>query len=189
MSRATNYVVVIELSIFHHWQLDWQIPDETRKENHDCNNTMEPKSLWSRIQIFVFIRLVFCCHNCSDLLWEIFFANFANSRPSASNFKSFSQSLAQFFLTLGQNNFGNKIQFLSHQGLLWHHFVTSKTCLNSSATEYEEETCDLACETNFHTIVAAVVWCATIFRIQRMNPHFASKEIQIEKSGIALIPK
>ena len=65
-------------------------------------------------------------------------------------------------------------------------FCDTKTCLNSSATEYEEETCDLACETNFHTIVVAlaVVWCATIFRIQRMNPHFASKEIQIEKSGM-----
>ena len=33
----------------------------------------------------------------------------ANSRPSASNFKSFSRSLEQFFLTVGQNNFGNKI--------------------------------------------------------------------------------
>ena len=36
---------------------------------------------------------------------------FANSRPSASNFKSFSRSLEQFFLTVGQNNFGNKIPF------------------------------------------------------------------------------
>ena len=35
--------------------------------------------------------------------------NFANSRPSASNFKNFSRSLEQFFLTVGQNNFGNKI--------------------------------------------------------------------------------
>ena len=34
---------------------------------------------------------------------------FENSRPSASNFKSFSRSLDQFFLTVGQNNFGNKI--------------------------------------------------------------------------------
>ena len=34
---------------------------------------------------------------------------FENSRPSASNFKSFSRSLEQFFLTVGQNNFGNKI--------------------------------------------------------------------------------
>ena len=40
--------------------------------------------------------------------------NFANSRPSASNFKSFSRSLEKFFLTaVGQNNFGNKIPFLN----------------------------------------------------------------------------
>ena len=36
-----------------------------------------------------------------------------SSQPSASNFKSFSRSLEQFFLTVGQNNFGNKIPFLS----------------------------------------------------------------------------
>ena len=42
--------------------------------------------------------------NCSSDL-----KNFANSRPSALNFKSFSRSVEQFFLTLGQNNFGNKI--------------------------------------------------------------------------------
>ena len=38
--------------------------------------------------------------------------NFENSRPSVSNFKSFSRSLEQSFLTVGQNNFGNKIPFL-----------------------------------------------------------------------------
>ena len=37
---------------------------------------------------------------------------FINSRSSASNFKSFSRSIEQFFLTVGQNNFGNKIPFL-----------------------------------------------------------------------------
>ena len=36
---------------------------------------------------------------------------FANSRVSETNFKSFSRSLEQFFLTVAQNNFGNKIQF------------------------------------------------------------------------------
>ena len=42
--------------------------------------------------------------NCSsDLKY------FANSHPSASNFKSFSRSLEHFFLTEGQNNFENKI--------------------------------------------------------------------------------
>ena len=35
--------------------------------------------------------------------------NFANSRPSASNLNIFSRSLEQFFITVGQNNFGNKI--------------------------------------------------------------------------------
>ena len=38
----------------------------------------------------------------------------AISRPSASNFKSFSRSLEQFFLTVGQNNFGNKIPLINY---------------------------------------------------------------------------
>ena len=44
--------------------------------------------------------------NCSSDL-----KNFANSRPSASNSKSFSRSLEHFFLTVGQNNFGKKMPF------------------------------------------------------------------------------
>ena len=32
-----------------------------------------------------------------------------NSQPSVSNFKIFSRSLEQFFLTVGQNNFDKKI--------------------------------------------------------------------------------
>ena len=35
---------------------------------------------------------------------------FTNSRPSASNFQVFDH-LEQFFLSLYQNNFGNKIEF------------------------------------------------------------------------------
>ena len=53
--------------------------------------------------------------NCSSDL-----KNFANSRPSASNFKSFSWSLEHFFLTVGQNNFGNKIPLLD-----WCHWKPS----------------------------------------------------------------
>ena len=43
---------------------------------------------------------------------------FENSPPSASDLKSFSRSLEQFFLTVGQNNYGNKIPlyFLFCQG-------------------------------------------------------------------------
>ena len=47
--------------------------------------------------------------NCSDLLDMRYLKNFANSRPSAWNFKSFSLSLGYFFSQVGQNNFGNKI--------------------------------------------------------------------------------
>ena len=45
--------------------------------------------------------------NCSSDL-----KNFANSWPSASNFKRFSRSLKHFFRTVGQNNFCNKIPVL-----------------------------------------------------------------------------
>ena len=59
-------------------------------------------------------KKAFCCQklfrlftvwiNCSDDL-----KNFTYSSPSATNFKCFSRSLEQFFLTVGQNNCGNKI--------------------------------------------------------------------------------
>ena len=42
--------------------------------------------------------------NCSTYLKK-----FANSRPSASNFKGSLDHPNSFFLTVGQNNFGNKI--------------------------------------------------------------------------------
>ena len=48
--------------------------------------------------------------NCSSDLKK-----FANSRPSSSNLQSFSRSIEFFFLTVGQNNFGNKIQFFHLQ--------------------------------------------------------------------------
>ena len=58
--------------------------------------------------------------NCSDLFTNCSsdLKSIANSRPSASNFKNFSRSLEQFFLTVGQNNFGNKIP-LPFQKLSW----------------------------------------------------------------------
>ena len=47
--------------------------------------------------------------NVSDL------KNLANSWPSVSNFKFFSRSLEQLFLIVGQNNFGNKILFITYE--------------------------------------------------------------------------
>ena len=66
---------------------------------------------------------------------------FENSRLSASNFKSFSRSLEQFFLTVAQNNFGNKIPilliilyckqhrnkvYLAKANIIWHFDFTSR---------------------------------------------------------------
>ena len=53
-------------------------------------------------------------YHCACIVWINCSSDlkiFANSQPSASNFKSFSRSLEHFFLTVGQNNFSNKIQF------------------------------------------------------------------------------
>ena len=53
--------------------------------------------------------------NCSDLsLFEYCSSDlkiFANSWPSVLNFKIFSRSLVQFYLKVGQNNFGDKMSF------------------------------------------------------------------------------
>ena len=55
-------------------------------------------------------------HSVSKIGLTIYCLNklFQWSRPSALNFKSFSQSQGQLFLTVGQNNFGNKIPDLSN---------------------------------------------------------------------------
>ena len=52
--------------------------------------------------------------NCSSDL-----KNVANSWPSASHFKSFSRSPEQFFLRVGQNNFGNKIPISGTNGFCY----------------------------------------------------------------------
>ena len=71
--------------------------------------------------------------NCSSDL-----KNFENSRPSASNFKSFSQSLEQFFLTVAQNNFGNKITLLKSQNIIILFFdrISSPPLIVSSRLAY-----------------------------------------------------
>ena len=44
---------------------------------------------------------------------------FANSRPSAKNFKSFSRSLEQLFITVGQNNFERKSLSFDRVNIPW----------------------------------------------------------------------
>ena len=52
------------------------------------------------------------------MIWTIF----ANSRPSSLNFKTFSRTLEQFFLTVGQNNFGDKIPYFLPE-FVWENLV------------------------------------------------------------------
>ena len=79
--------------------------------NSSCSNLLDLRNLQEQVKkAFCYQKLFWpftVWINCSSDL-----KIFENSRPSALNFKSFSRSLEQFFLTVGQNNFGNKIPFL-----------------------------------------------------------------------------
>ena len=80
--------------------------------NSNCSNSLDIRNLQEQIKkAFSYQKLFWPSTvwiNCSSDP-----KNLTNSRPSASNFNSFSRSLEQFFLTVGQNNFSNKIPFLS----------------------------------------------------------------------------
>ena len=67
--------------------------------------------------------------------------NFGNSWPSASTFKSFSRSLEQLFLRVGQNNFGNKIPFLT--SLVCVYVCGKNTYANSKNLHQENLSCDI----------------------------------------------
>ena len=90
---------------------DFLIPIIFSNLNYNCSNFFYVRNLQEQVKkAFCYQKLFWpftVWINCSSDL-----KNFANSRPSASNFKSFFRSLEQFFLTVGQNNFGNKIPFL-----------------------------------------------------------------------------
>ena len=74
----------------------------------NCSNLLDLRNLQEQVKkAFCYQQLFWpftVRRNCSSGL-----KIFANSQPSASNFKKNSRSLEQFFLTVGQNNFGNKI--------------------------------------------------------------------------------
>ena len=71
----------------------------------------------------------------------------ANSRPSASNFKIFSRSLEQFFLTVGQNNFGIKIPFFKHCNQVFLHFQ-ELSLANTTLNDYGAANLAAALESN-----------------------------------------
>ena len=75
--------------------------------NSNCSNLVDLRKLQEQVKkAFCYQKLFWpftVWINCSSDL-----KNFEYSRPSASNFKSFSQSL-EFFFPVSQNNFENKI--------------------------------------------------------------------------------
>ena len=83
---------------------------------YNCSNLLDMRNLQEQVKNYSVTKKLFWPFtgwiDCpSDL------NNFTNSWPSTSNFKSFSGSLEQFFLTVGQNNFdpnsyGRKIEWL-----------------------------------------------------------------------------
>ena len=78
--------------------------------NYNYSNLLDMKNLQEQV------KKAFCYHQLfwTFTIWINCSADlkiFVNSQPSASNFKSFSRSLHQFFLAVGQNDFCNKIPF------------------------------------------------------------------------------
>ena len=86
--------------------------------NSNCSNSLDMRNLQEQV------KKTFCYQK---LFWPFTVwidssdrKHFVNSRPSASKvkFQKFFTSLEQFFLTVGQNTFGNKIPFSAFSRLL-----------------------------------------------------------------------
>ena len=78
--------------------------------NSNCSSLLDLRNLQEQVKnAFCYQKLFLPFTVWIDCSSDL--KNFVNSQPSASNFKSFSRSQEQFFLTADQNNFGNKIPF------------------------------------------------------------------------------
>ena len=110
------------------------------------------------------VKKAFCYHkffwpftvwlNCSSDL-----KNFANSRPSASNFKSISRSLEQSFLTVGQNNFGNKIPFpIISVVISWDNFFWK-----FGKVQYADVRNSVSCKCDFVKVLAIFWSCSPMY--------------------------
>ena len=87
---------------------------------YNCSNLLDMRNLQEQVKKAFCYQKLFWPFTIW-INWPSDLKFFANSWPSASNFKSFSQSLEQCFLTVGQNNFGNKIPIV---------FFYSQSCIN-----------------------------------------------------------
>ena len=81
--RSLSWIDLSDGSFAHHWDQTKKKREENKFSNFSCS-FLNQKLFWP------FTAWI----NCSSDIKKI-----ANSRPSASNFKSFSQSLEQFLVT------------------------------------------------------------------------------------------
>ena len=124
----------------------FQNPNIFSDLNFTCSNLLDLRNLQEQVKKAFCYQKLFRPFNiwidCSSDL-----KIFANSRPSASKFKSFSHLLEQFFLTIGQNNFDNKMPFLMFSLLnsfhdnnsfykYSHHFLVLKTIIVVDISDY-----------------------------------------------------
>ena len=100
-------MLFLNKSVFSNFSCFFLHPRKCSNLNYNCSNLLDMRDLQEQVKkAFCYQKILWpftVWINCSSDL-----KNFANSRPSASNFKTFYTSLEQFFLTVGQNNFGNK---------------------------------------------------------------------------------
>ena len=84
--------------------------------NYNCSKLFDMRKLLEQVKKAFCYQILFWPFtvwiNCSRDL-----KNFANSQPSASNFKRFFSITRNIFLTVGLNNVGNKIPLLPK--LIW----------------------------------------------------------------------
>ena len=99
--------ITCEENYFSNFSIRFLNPKNFSNLNYNCSIFWDLRNLQEQVKKHSVVK------NCSGLsLFELIvkFKNVANSRPSTLNSKSFSWSLEQFLLTIGQNNFRNKIQ-------------------------------------------------------------------------------
>ena len=89
---------------FSNFSCMFQNPNNFFNLNSNCSNILDRINLQEQVKKLFWPFTVWT--NCFSGLNV-----FANSRPSASNVKSFFRSLEQIFLTVGKDNFSNKIPF------------------------------------------------------------------------------
>ena len=76
--------------------------------NYNCSNSLDMRNLQDQVKKAICYQKFFwplTAWNCFSNIKK-----FANPWPSASNYKSFSRSLEQLFLTVGPNNSFNQIR-------------------------------------------------------------------------------